>query len=89
MSIDFNDSSLELVDLIETYQSWVLAVASNIAAEDVNTTAYLDEELRGDALDCMRYLPDELTSAVETTVAMSFNIAIEDLLALLFPDEEI
>jgi len=63
--MDLNDPELEFSDLVYAYQSWVIAVIND---EKLNSKEkLLTEEISDDALNAMRFLPGEVTSAIETS----------------------
>ena len=67
--MDLNDPELEFSDLVFAYQSWVIAVIND---EKLNSKEkLLTEEISDDALNAMRFLPGEVTSAIETSLALS------------------
>jgi hypothetical protein len=47
----------------------------------------LNEEIVDDALNAMRFLPDVVTSAIETTLARVYDVDAEELASLLYPEE--
>lgn len=84
MAIDFNDPELEFADLVTAYQSWVMAVIND---EKLGGDPLLTEDIADDALNAMRFLPDVVTSAVETTLARVYDVDPEELASLLYPDD--
>ena len=83
--MDLNDPELEFSDLVYAYQSWVIAVIND---EKLNSKAkLLTEEISDDALNAMRFLPGEVTSAIETSLARVYEVDSEELSAILFPEE--
>jgi hypothetical protein len=46
----------------------------------------LTEEIADDALNAMRFLPGEVTSAIETSLARVYDVDAEELANLLFPE---
>ena len=83
--MDLNDPELEFSDLVYTYQSWVIAVIND---EKLNSKEkLLTEEISDDALNAMRFLPGEVTSAIETSLARVYEVDSEELSAILFPEE--
>jgi hypothetical protein len=84
MAIDFNDPELEFADLVTAYQSWVMAVIND---EKLGGDPLLNEEIVDDALNAMRFLPDVVTSAIETTLARVYDVDAEELASLLYPEE--
>jgi hypothetical protein len=47
----------------------------------------LSEEIAEDALNAMRFLPGEVTSAIETSLARVYDVDPEELASLLFPED--
>ncbi len=83
--MDLNDPELEFSDLVYAYQSWVIAVIND---EKLNSKAkLLTEEISDDALNAMRFLPGEVTSAIETSLARVYEVDSDELSAILFPEE--
>ena len=83
--MDLNDPVLEFSDLVYAYQSWVIAVIND---EKLNSKEkLLTEEISDDALNAMRFLPGEVTSAIETSLARVYEVDSDELSSLLFPDE--
>ena len=83
--MDLNDPELEFSDLVYAYQSWVIAVIND---EKLNSKEkLLTEEISDDALNAMRFLPGEVTSAIETSLARVYEVDSDDLSAILFPEE--
>ena len=83
--MDLNDPELEFSDLVFAYQSWVIAVIND---EKLNTKEkLLTEEISDDALNAMRFLPGEVTSAIETSLARVYEVDSDELSAILFPEE--
>ena len=83
--MDLNDPELEFSDLVYAYQSWVIAVIND---EKLNgKEKLLTEEISDDALNAMRFLPGEVTSAIETSLARVYEVDSEELSSILFPDE--
>ena len=83
--MDLNDPELEFSDLVYAYQSWVIAVIND---EKLNSKEkLLTEEISDDALNAMRFLPGEVTSAIETSLARVYEVDSEELSAILFPEE--
>ena len=85
MALDFNDPDLEFSDLVYAYQSWVMAVINDEKLEGEETL--LSEEIAEDALNAMRFLPGEVTSAIETSLARVYDVEPEELASLLFPED--
>lgn len=83
MALDFNDPDLEFSDLVTAYQSWVMAVIND---EKLGGEELLSDEIVDDALNAMRFLPDVVTSAIETTLARVYDVDADELAALLYPD---
>jgi len=84
MALDLNDPELEFADLVTAYQSWVMAVIND---EKLGGEPLLSEEIVDDALNAMRFLPDVVTSAIETTLARVYDVDAEELADLLYPDD--
>ncbi|MGB5135190.1 MAG: hypothetical protein WBN89_08460 [Prochlorococcaceae cyanobacterium] len=84
MALDLNDPELEFADLVSAYQSWVMAVIND---EKLGGEKLLTDEIVDDALNAMRFLPDVVTSAVETTLARVYDVDPDELAALLYPEE--
>jgi len=83
--MDLNDPELEFSDLVYAYQSWVIAVIND---EKLNgNEKLLTEEISDDALNAMRFLPGEVTSAIETSLARVYEVDSDELSAILFPEE--
>ena len=83
--MDLNDPELEFSDLVYAYQSWVIAVIND---EKLNSKEkLLTEEIADDALNAMRFLPGEVTSAIETSLARVYEVDSDELSAILFPEE--
>ena len=83
--MDLNDPELEFSDLVYAYQSWVIAV---IHDEKLNSKEkLLTEEISDDALNAMRFLPGEVTSAIETSLARVYEVDSDELSTILFPEE--
>ena len=83
--MDLNDPELEFSDLVYAYQSWVIAVIND---EKLNTKEnLLTEEISDDALNAMRFLPADVTSAIETSLARVYEVDSDELSSLLFPEE--
>ena len=82
--MDLNDPELEFSDLVYAYQSWVIAVIND---EKLNgKEKLLTEEISDDALNAMRFLPGEVTSAIETSLARVYEVDSNELSAILFPE---
>jgi hypothetical protein len=84
MALDFNDPDLEFADLVYAYQSWVMAVIND---EKLGGDKLLTDEIADDALSAMRFLPGEVTSAIETSLARVYDVDADELAALLFPED--
>jgi hypothetical protein len=84
MALDLPDPELEFADLVTAYQSWVMAVIND---EKLDGDPMLSEEIVDDALNAMRFLPDVVTSAIETTLARVYDVDAEELANLLYPEE--
>ena len=83
--MDLNDPELEFSDLVYSYQSWVIAVIND---EKLNSKEkLLTEAIADDALNAMRFLPGEVTSAIETSLARVYEVDSDELSAILFPEE--
>ena len=83
--MDLNDPELEFSDLVFAYQSWVIAVIND---EKLNSNEkLLTVEISDDALNAMRFLPGEVTSAIETSLARVYEVDPDELSSLLFPEE--
>jgi hypothetical protein len=84
MALDLNDPELEFADLVTAYQSWVMAVINDekLDAEE----KLLTDEIAEDAFNAMRFLPDVVTSAIETTLARVYDVDEEELNSLLYPE---
>ena len=83
--MDLNDPELEFSDLVYAYQSWVIAVIND---EKLNSKEkLLTEEISDDTLNAMRFLPGEVTSAIETSLARVYEVDSDELSAILFPEE--
>ena len=82
--MDLNDPELEFSDLVFAYQSWVIAVIND---EKLNSKKkLLTEEISDDALNAMRFLPGEVTSAIETSLARVYEVDSDELSSILFPE---
>ncbi|MFN9643904.1 MAG: hypothetical protein ACK6BG_01990 [Cyanobacteriota bacterium] len=84
MALDLNDPELEFADLVTAYQSWVMAVINDekLGGEE----KLLTDEIAEDAFHAMRFLPDVVTSAIETTLARVYDVDEEELNGLLYPE---
>ncbi len=83
--MDLNNPDLEFSDLVYAYQSWVIAVINDEKLNSQETL--LTEEIADEALDAMRFLPGEVTNAIETSLARVYEVDPEELAELLFPDD--
>jgi hypothetical protein len=83
MALDFNDPELEFSDLVMAYQSWVMAVIND---EKLGGEKLLTDEITDDALNAMRFLPDVVTSAIESTLARVYDVDPDELAELLYPE---
>ncbi|MBM5798797.1 MAG: hypothetical protein FJ050_04265 [Cyanobacteria bacterium M_surface_7_m2_040] len=84
MALDLNDPDLEFADLVTAYQSWVMAVIND---EKLGGDKLLSDEIVDDALNAMRFLPDVVTSAIETTLARVYDVDADELAGLLYPED--
>ncbi len=84
--MDLNNPDLEFSDLVYAYQSWVMAVINDEKLN--NDDKLLSDEIADEALDAMRFLPGEVTSAIETSLARVYEVDEEELAGLLFPETE-
>ena len=85
MILDLNDPELEFADLVYAYQSWVMAVINDEKLDSDETL--LTDEITEDALNAMRFLPGEVTNAIETSLARVYDVDADELALLLFPEE--
>ena len=85
MTLDLNDPELEFSNLVDAYITWVLAVINDekLESEDQLLTYDISE----DALNAMRFLPGDVTSAIETSLARVYDVDAEELANLLFPED--
>ena len=83
--MDLNDPELEFSDLVYSYQSWVMAIINDEKLESENKL--LTDEITDDALNAMRFLPGEVTSAIETSLARVYDVDPDELASLLFPED--
>ena len=83
--MDLNNPELEFSDLVYAYQSWVMAVINDEKLN--NEEQLLSEEITDDALNAMRFLPGEVTNAIETSLARVYEVDPDELASLLFPEE--
>jgi len=84
MALDLNDPELEFSDLVIAYQSWVMAVINDAK---LGGEKLLTDEIADDAINSMRFLPDVVTSAIETTLARVYDVDPDELSSLLYPDD--
>ncbi len=84
--MDLNDPELEFSDLVYAYQSWVMAMINDEKLE--SEEKLLTDEITEDALNAMRFLPGEVTSAIESSLARVYDVDVDELATLLFPEEE-
>ena len=84
MTLDLNDPELEFSDLVYAYQSWVMAVIND---EKLGGDKLLTDEITDDALSAMRFLPGEVTAAIETSLARVYDVDPDELASLLFPED--
>ena len=83
--MDLNDPELEFSDLVFAYQSWVIAVIND---EKLNSEEkLLTDEIADDALNAMRFLPGDVTNAIETSLARVYEVDSDELSSILFPEE--
>ena len=85
MALDLNDPELEFSDLVYAYQSWVMAVINDEKLDSEDTL--LTDDIAEDALNAMRFLPGEVTSAIETSLARVYDVDADELADLLFPED--
>ena len=83
--MDLNNPELEFSDLVYAYQSWVIAVINDEKLNDQDKL--LTDEIADDALNAMRFLPGEVTSAIETSLARVYEVDSEELASILFPED--
>ena len=83
--MDLNDPELEFSDLVYAYQSWVMAVINDEKLE--SEEKLLTDDIADEALNAMRFLPGEVTNAIETSLARVYEVDSEELAVLLFPEE--
>ena len=84
MALDLNDPELEFADLVTAYQSWVMAVINDEKLE--GEEKLLTDEIADDAFNAMRFLPEVVTSAIETTLARVYDVDEDELNDLLYPE---
>ena len=83
--MDLNDPELEFSDLVYAYQSWVIAVIND---EKLNSKEeLLSDAIADDAVNAMRFLPGDVTTAIETSLARVYEVDPEELASLLFPED--
>ena len=85
MALDFNDADLEFADLVYAYQSWVMAVINDEKLD--SDDKLLTDDIAEDALNSMRFLPGEVTNAIETSLARVYDVDADELAELLFPED--
>ena len=83
--MDLNDPELEFSDLVYAYQSWVMAIINDEKLE--SEEKLLTDEIADDALNAMRFLPAEVTNAIETSLARVYDVDSEEIASLLFPED--
>ena len=83
--MDLNDPELEFSDLVYSYQSWVMAIINDEKLE--SEEKLLTDDIADDALNAMRFLPGEVTSAIETSLARVYDVDADELASLLFPED--
>ena len=83
--MDLNDPELEFADLVYSYQSWVMAIINDEKLE--SEEKLLTDDIADDALNAMRFLPGEVTSAIETSLARVYDVDADELASLLFPED--
>jgi len=69
---------------VYAYQSWMMAVIND---EKLDGEKLLSDEITDDALSAMRFLPGEVTAAIETSLARVYDVDPDELAALLFPED--
>ena len=85
MTLDLNDPELEFSNLVDAYITGVLAVINDEKRESEDQL--LTDEISEDALNAMRFLPGDVTSAIETSLARVYDVDAEELATLLFPED--
>jgi len=85
MTLDLNDPELEFSNLVDAYITWVLAVINDEKLESEDQL--LTDDISEDALNAMRFLPGDVTSAIETNLARVYDVDAEELANLLFPED--
>ena len=83
--MDLNDPELEFSDLVYAYQSWVMAVINDEKLE--SEEKLLTDDIADEALNAMRFLPGEVTNAIETSLARVYDVDSDELASILFPEE--
>ncbi len=83
--MDLNDPELEFSDLVYAYQSWVIAVINDEKLE--SQEKLLTEDITDDAINAMRFLPGDVTNAIETSLARVYEVDADELASLLFPED--
>ena len=83
--MDLNNPELEFTDLIYAYQSWVIAVINDEKLD--GEEKLVTDEITEEALNAMRFLPGEVTNAIETSLARVYDVDPDELASLLFPEE--
>ena len=83
--MDLNNPELEFSDLVYAYQSWVIAMINDEKLE--SEEKLLNDEITENALNAMRFLPGEVTSAIETSLARVYEVDADELATLLFPED--
>tara|TARA_Y100001968_G_scaffold275985_1_gene270045 strand:+ start:21307 stop:21558 length:252 start_codon:yes stop_codon:yes gene_type:complete len=82
--MDLNNPELEFSDLVYAYQTWVMAIINDEKLN--NEEQLLTDEIADEAINAMRFLPGEVTSAIETSLARVYDVDAEELAELLFPE---
>ena len=85
MIMDLNNPELEFSDLVYAYQTWVMAVIND--EKLTNEEQLLTDEIADEAINAMRFLPGDVTTAIETSLARVYDVDPDELSALLFPEE--
>ena len=83
--MDLNNPELEFSDLVYAYQTWVMAIINDEKLDSAETL--VTDDITEDALNAMRFLPGEVTSAIETSLARVYEVDPDELALLLFPEE--
>ena len=79
--MDLNDPNLSSPILF----SHIKAVIAVINDEKLNSKEkLLSEEISDDALNAMRFLPGDVTSAIETSLARVYEVDSDELSSILF-----